>query len=102
LGSKIKSSNIDWNYEIFRNRVPDGYLPIAGDGSGNILFIALSSCRNSDEGAILFWDHEFEHSPPTLRNMYPAARSFDDLLSKLHQCDINAEIAKPRAQRSLE
>ena len=102
LRSKIKSSNIDWNYEIFRNRVPDGYLPIAGDGSGNILFMALSSCRTSNEGVIVFWDHESEHSPPTSRNMYSVALSFDDLLSQLHRRDIKAEIAKARARRHLE
>jgi len=100
IGSKIKGSNIAWNCDIFRNRVPDGYLPIAGDGGGNILFIALSSCRTSDEGTVLFWDHELEHSPPTLRNMHLVARSFNDLLAQLHHRDINVEIAK--ARRSLD
>jgi hypothetical protein len=64
--------------------------------------MALSNCRTSDEEIILFWDHEFEHSPPTPRNMYLVARSFDDLLSRLHRRDIKAEIAKAGAQRSLE
>lgn len=83
--------DIRWFIKTFRGRIPHGLLPIAGDGSGNIICLSLSG---SNMGAVYFWYHDAEQSPPTYSNVYPIADSFTDFLNSIHSEDISAEIAK--------
>lgn len=69
--------------EVYRDRIPQGLLPIARDPGGNILCLSLNE---HDKGTIFYWDHEGEvgeGAVPDLENVYFVAHSFDDLLSKL-------------------
>lgn len=77
----------------YRERMPDGFLPIANDGGGNQIAMQLGGAR---PGAIYYWDHnnewdeddyldEDEPIPPDLKwqNVTLIAASFDDLLACL-------------------
>jgi len=100
---KIKSCNLDWEYSTMSGRFPGDFLPIAGDDTGNLLCMKLKGGQGTDEGVILYWDHEDEHSPPTHDNLFFVARSFEALLESLHHRDMKLEIAKAqaKAQRRL-
>ena len=78
----IQSNNIDWNYDVMRGRLPTGLLPIASNGSGDILCLALSDV---DEGKLYFWDYYGEQNPPTFDNLYFIANSFGEFLDSLFE-----------------
>lgn len=77
---EIDSGNLSWNYTVMEGRLPKGFLPIASDGSGDILCLALSG---KNEGRIFFWDYYGELNPPTFENLYFVANSFEELLDRL-------------------
>jgi hypothetical protein len=77
----------------YRERMPEGFLPIAHDGGGNQLAMQLIG---DSPGAIYYWDHNNEWDeedyldhdeqvPPDLKwqNVTLIAASFDDLLARL-------------------
>jgi cell wall assembly regulator SMI1 len=66
------------------DRVPANLLPIGEDPFGNMICLSLSG---PDRGTVYFWDHEDESEegePPTYRNIYFIAKSFDKFLNMLH------------------
>lgn len=83
--------DIRWFIKTLGGRIPHGLLPVAGDGSGNIVCLSLSGPHI---GAVYFWHHDAEQSPPTYSNVYPIADSFTDFLESIYSEDISAEIAK--------
>jgi SMI1 / KNR4 family (SUKH-1) len=87
----MQSNHIDWNYRTYAGRIPRELLPIAGDEGGNIICLSL---RESNKDAVYYWDHDDEHSPPTYRNLYLIAQTFDRFLDSIHFEDISAEVAK--------
>ncbi|MCA1612880.1 MAG: SMI1/KNR4 family protein [Acidobacteria bacterium] len=75
--------NLEHYLKIYAERVPPNLLPVAYDPGGNLLCL---SAAGEDEGAVYFWDHEFESeegTPPTRDNLYLVAPSFDQFLTKL-------------------
>lgn len=48
---------LKWAIKMYRSRLPDNFLPIADDGLGNQLCIAVTG---SKKGHIYFWNHENE------------------------------------------
>jgi hypothetical protein len=76
----IESSNLDWNQQILKGRIPDNLFPIACTPSGDLLCLSLSG---DDIGEVVFWDSYKEHSPPTYANVYPVAESFEAFIEKL-------------------
>ena len=67
----------------YRNRVPAGFLPIAVDPGGNLICLAMAGAR---AGKVYFWDHEEEAEegqPPTDKNVFLIANTFDEFLSRL-------------------
>jgi SMI1-KNR4 cell-wall len=61
-----------------RGRLPETLLPIAGAEGGNYICISVAE---GQEGAIYFWDHQFEGDRATER----LAVSFDDFVSQLRE-----------------
>ena len=74
--------DLSWNWEVMNGRVPDGFLPIAGDHSGDLLCLSLYGLNC---GSVLFWDYYDEHFPPTSRNVYHVADSFSEFLGALFE-----------------
>jgi hypothetical protein len=77
--------------QMYRSRMPEGFLPIAGDGGGDQIAMAAGG-----DGAIYYWDHHSEWDaedyeddglpvPPDLKwqNVTAIARSFEAFLDTL-------------------
>lgn len=69
LGSK--NINIEYMFNIVRERIPEGMLPIANDSYGNLILLNFAS------GKVYFWDHEIEKT-------YLISSSFTEFLNSLH------------------
>lgn len=87
----VRSNNVDWNYRTYYRRIPIELLPIAGDGSGNLICLSIIG---SNEDAVYYWDHDDERSPPTYDNIYVIAETFDKFLGSIYFEDISAEVEK--------
>jgi len=83
-------------FNIFKGRIPKGLIPIADDPFGNQICIVT---EGNEIGIIYFWDHENKHSPPTFRNMYNLAPSFDDFISHFFEIERPWETELDRAVR---
>jgi len=78
-------SDLSSKYEVFRARIPGGFLPIGQDPGGNLICLDLGG----DKG-VYFWDHEKEQDPPTRENVAKIAGSFNEFLSTLEP-DVDGE-----------
>jgi hypothetical protein len=76
----ITSSNLKWNYDTLKGRLPDNLFPIACTPSGDILCLVLEL---ADEASVVLWDFYAEHHPPTNANVYQVAGSFEKFLGGL-------------------
>ena len=91
LDCKIQSANIDWNYLTYMRRIPGNLFPIACDDGGNLICLSVGG---SDKGAVYYWDHDNEHSPPSYDNVYLIAETFGEFLDSIHFEDLSAEVEK--------
>lgn len=89
LDLPIKSSNIDWNWNSLKGRIPKHLLPIADDDMGNFV---LMSFVGFNRGKILFWIHDQETSFDSLESLHDVNASFDEFIESLHDYDIEDEI----------
>ena len=71
-------ANLEENFRIYRERLPNNFLPIAGDPGGNLICMG-----GENKESIYFWLHEAESSPPTMKNMYLIANTFQGFLESL-------------------
>jgi len=75
-------SNMYKYLEVYKDRVPDGFMPIAHDPGGNLILISLQG-----DGRIYYWDHDEEveeGQAPGTRNVYLVANSFPEFLDSLY------------------
>ncbi|ATE61145.1 SMI1/KNR4 family protein [Thauera sinica] len=80
LIEKLDPRSILWNYRVLANRIPSDFLPIACDGSGSVICLALSG---KDFGSVYLWDWYAEQVPPNYRNVHFVAESFEGLINDL-------------------
>lgn len=69
LGSK--DIQIEYMFNIVRDRIPEGMLPIANDSFGNLVLLHFA------KGRVYFWDHESEKT-------HLISSSFTEFLNSLH------------------
>lgn len=62
-------------------RVPANLIPIACDGSGDLICLALFG---PDTGQVVFWDYLDERDEPTYENVYRVADSFSEFIASIH------------------
>jgi hypothetical protein len=72
---EVPSSTLAWNREMFVDRIPGNFFPIACDSGGNLFCVSLNS---DPEGAVHYCD--LENSPG---RSYLVARDFESFLAKL-------------------
>jgi len=72
--------DLRWNLEVMAGRIPPGLLPIAATSCGDDFCIWLTGV---ERGAVVLWDHEAEHRPPTTANLHSVAPSFTAFLELL-------------------
>jgi hypothetical protein len=77
----VQSANIDWNHVTYLGRIPKNLLPIACDDGGNLICLSLGG---ADRGAVYYWDHDDEHSPPSYDNVYLIAQTFGEFLDSIY------------------
>ncbi len=82
IGREIESSCLNWNYNEYKGRLPDAYIPIACSDTNDLICLVLSGAQY---GKIVFWDAEDERSRNDLGNIYEVADSFDQLLEILFE-----------------
>jgi hypothetical protein len=72
------------NMDVYKDRMPTDFLPIASDFGGNKIVMAISG---QYYGRVFFWDHENEvdeGSVAGMQNMSLVAKNFSAFLSGLH------------------
>jgi hypothetical protein len=69
LGPKVL--DIEYHFNIVKDRLPEAMLPIAHDSTGNLVLLNFKS------GRVYFWDHEIEKA-------YLISSSFTEFLNNLH------------------
>ncbi|MEO1219862.1 MAG: SMI1/KNR4 family protein [Pseudomonadota bacterium] len=79
--------NIAMVFEVFKDRIPEGFCPIAADGMGSQFLIGVAT---PFEGQVFYWDREGEADDslgetPTMGNMHLVAPSFPEFLSNLYE-----------------
>ena len=70
--------------EVFDGRLPDDFIPIGDDPSGNLICLGISQ-RYYDK--IYFWNHEEEPEEPDMSNMNFIADTIYEFLDKLYDED---------------
>jgi hypothetical protein len=90
---KHDNNNLLVNMEMYKNRIPNNFIPIGDDPGGNLILISV---KNKDRGKIYFWDHEMEANTEAgeiadYTNLTLIADSFDEFMNGLHSFDENEE-----------
>jgi len=80
LDDPVESCNIDWNCEVYKKRIPSGFLPIACEDGGNIVCIRSAP---PDLGAIYYWNHDFEGASLSYKSLYKISSSLNEFLTNL-------------------
>lgn len=75
------TSDLRWSIECYAGRMPRGLLPIGGTSCGDQFCLWLTG---KERGAVVLWDHEAEHRPPTTANLHRIAPTFAAFLELLH------------------
>jgi SMI1 / KNR4 family (SUKH-1) len=65
-----------------RDNLPADVLPIATDNFGNLI---LLDGRDGRDGAVLFWDHEFQSDPPSEDDLVRVAPDLATFLAELRE-----------------
>jgi hypothetical protein len=87
IDDPIESCTIDWNLNVFKNRISDRLLPIACDSFGNRFCITLSG---TDRGSVIYCDFN-----PTFGShvgaaiYYRVAPDFNSFLEKIRSFEDN-------------
>lgn len=87
LKDPVESCNLDWNLQVFRDRIPAGYLPIATtEGTDKICL----SVAGESAGAVFYWDGYARAGERTLYFLagdfasFIAALQSDELSPRMH------------------
>lgn len=80
-------NNLYENMDDYEDRIPKGFIPIAGDSCGNVICMGLENSGDNC-GEIYFWEHEEETDEPNFDNMYLLANNFTDFINGLYNSDL--------------
>lgn len=87
LKDPVVSCNLDWNRDIFADRIPAHLLVIASTEGADMICMSLASHTLS---SIYYWDG-YETSP-TYGHLYLVANSFEEFLERLYQEELSQEM----------
>lgn len=83
IRKKADSDDLLRNIEVYKERVPSDFVPIASDYGGNKIMLAVSGPMY---GQVFFWDHENEADEgqmPTMQNMTLVSKNFTLFVASL-------------------
>ena len=74
-----KINDLKGEFEVYKDRIPKGYIPIGRTEGGNIV------CLSGQNGSLFFWDHEMEFLNEDIgnKNLLPIANNFVDFLNMI-------------------
>ena len=84
--SPIVSCNLDWNRDVFGERIPKDLLPIATTEGVDKICLWV---EGKQTGAIFYWDG---HARAGERNLYLLADDFFSFISSLHADEVSPRI----------
>ncbi|RYZ37809.1 MAG: SMI1/KNR4 family protein [Myxococcaceae bacterium] len=88
LKDPVESCNLDWNLEVFQERIPTGLLPIATTEGADKVCLSVAGV---DAGKVFYWD---AHATVGQDHLYPLAESFDAFVSALQSDALSPVILK--------
>lgn len=86
-GRKEYYYSLNYAYEMFKDRIPQDFIPIASDSGGNQVLMNLKDEK------IWFWDHEREADTDdgeevSMDNMSFIANNLDEFLNSLYEFEL--------------
>jgi len=82
INDPIESCNLDWNFEVFSERIPSNLFAIGCDDAGDLICLSLFG---HDAGSVVFWDRHTEPEIPSYENVYRVADSFEEFVDSLQK-----------------
>ncbi len=82
---RVNHDEVDGIYyylELYKERIPEEFLPIAYDPGSNLILIGISK---SNHGKIYFWDHEDEGELVSNNNVYFISNSINKFIGSLRE-----------------
>ncbi|MFL5359293.1 SMI1/KNR4 family protein [Archangium sp.] len=89
LNDPVVSCNLDWNRDVFRDRIPADLLPIATTEGIDKICLCVAGGRT---GAICYWDG---HARVGERSLYFLADDFTSFISSLHADELSPRMPEP-------
>ncbi|MBZ4418117.1 SMI1/KNR4 family protein [Myxococcus sp. RHSTA-1-4] len=86
LNDPIESCRLDWNLEVFRDRIPSQFLPIATTEGADVICLAVAG---EQAGMLFYWDGYAREGE---RRLYFLARDFPSVLSALYADELSPRI----------
>ena len=83
LNDPIESCTLDWNLEVFKDRIPGGLLPIATTEGADKICLAVGTER---PGPVFYWDG---HAQVGQRSLYFLADDFASFLAVLRSDELS-------------
>ncbi|RKH30568.1 SMI1/KNR4 family protein [Corallococcus sp. CA041A] len=77
LNDPIESCNLEWNLEVFRDRIPPGLLPIATTEGADKVCLSVTGAT---AGQVFYWD---AHARPGTNSVHFLAEDLDTFISAL-------------------
>lgn len=77
LNDPVESCNLDWNLEVFRDRIPPGLLPIATTEGADKVCLSVTGAT---AGQVLYWD---AHARPGTHSVHFLAEDLGTFISAL-------------------
>ncbi|RKH11667.1 SMI1/KNR4 family protein [Corallococcus praedator] len=88
LKDPVESCNLDWNLEVFQERIPHGLLPIATTEGADKICLSVAG---ADAGRVFYWD---AHAPVGENNLHPLADNLGAFISALRSDALSPVILK--------
>ncbi|MCY1030497.1 SMI1/KNR4 family protein [Corallococcus sp. BB11-1] len=88
LNDPVESCNLDWNLEVFRERIPPGLLPIATTEGADKICLSLTG---AEAGSVFYWD---AHAQEGETRLYPLAESLGAFISALRSDALSPVVLK--------
>ncbi|NNB93714.1 SMI1/KNR4 family protein [Corallococcus exiguus] len=77
LNDPVESCNLDWNLEVFQDRLPPGLLPIATTEGADKVCLSVTGAT---AGQVFYWD---AHARPGTTSVHFLAENLDTFISAL-------------------
>ncbi|MCY1046532.1 SMI1/KNR4 family protein [Corallococcus sp. bb12-1] len=88
LNDSVESCNLDWNLEVFQERIPPGLLPIATTEGADKLCLSVAG---AETGKVFYWD---AHAPVGENNLHLLADNLGAFISALQSDALSPVILK--------